>query len=168
MKINDPYATHLPVLHALGKILDIRIVLEYGVGVYSTPTFLDKSYYPTLDVLDTIEKYQVWADRMSERLQDYRWSFVDKPLDLWVYDLIFIDSGQSIDERLIDIQFVAKNLPANAHTVVIIHDIENSPYIRASSAFWGRFIYSRLTPHTGVFWNTFNKDLREVWRLLDD
>src|SRR4051794_36469667 len=64
---ND-YATHLPVLIALGGYLPIRRVLELGSGLYSTPAFLDRGAFPYLELLLSIEHDREWGGRVADHV----------------------------------------------------------------------------------------------------
>ena len=50
----SPFATHVPLLRAVGK--GIKTVLELGAGEFSTRLFLDRTYYPDLIELVTVEQ----------------------------------------------------------------------------------------------------------------
>jgi len=55
------YGTHIPILKALAKAIEIRSVIEFGAGRFSTPLFLDRAAFPLLERLVSIETDKTWA-----------------------------------------------------------------------------------------------------------
>jgi hypothetical protein len=83
-------------------------VLEFGSGLYSTPLFLNRNYYPNLMLLDSLEHNRQWADKVAAACsKDSRLLLlcVPEPLekavgnDLRQYDLILIDNGDTWTTR---------------------------------------------------------------------
>lgn len=141
----DVYATHLPALRAVCNAIRPVRVLEFGGGLYSTP-FLSTH----AEQVVTVEADDGWRARLAAR----GWPNVDVRAafegELGGYDLIFIDDGQSADERANTIQRVTAAKPG---AVTVIHDFEQRAYQQAASGFDHRVVFDGLTPHTGVLWN---------------
>ena len=70
--LND-YATHIPILIGLSRLRQIRHVLEFGCGHYSTLTFLNRSAFPHLEQLHSVENDDAWAATIQEAASDSRW-----------------------------------------------------------------------------------------------
>src|SRR5213083_1622075 len=82
-RAKNPYATHLPILVGIARLLKVKRVLELGCGQYSTSTFLDRSAFPDLITLHSLENDRHWIEKMSEMIRkDPRasLSFVDGPM----------------------------------------------------------------------------------------
>src|SRR5215211_1810321 len=72
--LND-YATHIPILIGLARLREIRNVLEFGCGNYSTLTFLNRSAFPHLERLHSVENDDVWAATIQDTAHnDNRWT----------------------------------------------------------------------------------------------
>src|ERR1043165_8497902 len=72
--LND-YATHIPILIGLARLREIRSVLEFGCGNYSTLTFLNAAAFQHLDRLDSIENDDSWAATIQNAAAaDQRWA----------------------------------------------------------------------------------------------
>jgi hypothetical protein len=63
----NEFATHIPILIGIARILPIRHVLELGCGTYSTLTFLNRTALPDLIGLDSLETDLAWAERLRRR-----------------------------------------------------------------------------------------------------
>lgn len=151
----DPYATHLPVLRALGRQFSIRRVLEFGAGLYSTGEFLNRGSFPHLEQLVSIEEDASWRHRLQHIIDDQRWDCpAVPPMDALLsgagaFDLIFIDDGLKVSERVLTIRAVtAARLPC----VVVIHDFEQMAYQQAA-VFDHEHIFTYAVPWTAVLWN---------------
>jgi predicted O-methyltransferase YrrM len=164
----NPYATHLPVLLALGQALPVRRVLELGAGSHSTPAFANPSYFPELTSLVSLEDDSEWFETLSAlpglggpnvelRLVDAVRHSV--PSDLSMFDLVFIDDSQVLAERAQTIRSVALTKPTG---VVAVHDYEQRAYRAATRwpHFKHRFIFKTFTPQVGVLWNGADVDVR--------
>jgi predicted O-methyltransferase YrrM len=62
---ND-YATHVPILIGLARMREIKNVLEFGCGHYSTLTFLNRAAFPHLVKLHSIENDSSWSETIRE------------------------------------------------------------------------------------------------------
>ena len=167
--LND-YATHIPILIGLARLRDVRSVLEFGCGRYSTLTFLNRSAFPHLERLHSIENDDAWAHTIEEAAgNDLRWrlqvvkreiSESVAELDLESFDLILIDDSKISEQRCATIRAVAAKEPK--HPWIVIHDFEFGEYRRAASAFQHRHRFRAYNPETGVVGNRLDQ-----WKTLD-
>ena len=168
--LND-YATHIPVLIGLAKLREIRNVLEFGCGHYSTLTFLNRDCFPRVERLHSIENDDSWASKIEEAAQqDPRWSLhvvngeireSIADLDLETYDLILIDDSKTSAQRAATIRAIARKQPQ--HAWIVIHDFEVDEYREAASGFKHRHRFRAYNPETGVVANSNHIG----WRIVD-
>lgn len=144
----DPTATHLPVFEDLFKRFQIKTVLEFGCGMFSTAMFVNAG----CDVTSIEMQNKSWYDKVKSELPTvdlrlalgpHEWEELDlKPR----YDLIFVDGHR--DSRP-DCLIWAKD-----HTdLIVAHDTEHPAYD------WGRadmsgFVmteHKELSPWTTVW-----------------
>jgi hypothetical protein len=159
---NNPFATHLPVLHALGKDARIRRVLEFGGGDYSTRTFLDREHFPYLERLHTVEVSPDWRTRLDDLLEDPRFDMSDGYLSklLGFYplerpDLIFIDDCIEVADRVRTIRMAGELVLGDdapwAQALVVIHDYEIHEYVQAARQYWTlEYVETAAKPYTGL------------------
>lgn len=159
----DAYASHLPMLTALGAWLPVRRALELGGGRYSTLTLLDRARYPHLEKLVTVETDAGWREWLRANVDDARWELADS-IPPWIgeYDLVFIDDGHSLDERVASIEAVSAAWPCAA---VVIHDFEQTAYQRAADFDWLE-VYTGRLPWTALAWNGERAELEELCHAL--
>src|SRR5690349_21892922 len=167
--LND-YATHIPILIGLARIREIRSVLEFGCGNYSTLTFLNASAFPQLERLQSIENDESWAGTIQEVAKhDSRWTLrvvngeiADAvcDIDLEAFDLILIDDSKSSAQRAATIRAIATKQPQ--HAWIVIHDFEVEEYRRAASGFKNRHRFRAYNPETGVVGNRVAE-----WKTID-
>jgi hypothetical protein len=112
------YTTHLPVLEAMCFWAKPKIVLEYGGGHYSTKFFLSLP----IKELWTVETDSFWAAEIVSG--DERHQIVAAP-PARTPDLILIDDGFSLEERVKTIERVSASRP---DALVVIHDFEQPDY----------------------------------------
>ena len=158
--IND-YATHIPILIGLARIRQIRSVLEFGCGRYSTLTFLNRTAFPHLERLHSIENDDSWAATIQQIAQeDRRWSLqlvegeiseTVSNLDLESFDLILIDDSKTSAQRAATIRAVGLKQPERPW--IVVHDFEVEEYRRAASGFRHRHCFRAYNPETGVVAN---------------
>ena len=159
------YATHIPILIGLARLREVRSVLEFGCGHYSTLTFLNASAFPNLERLHSIENDDSWAQTIEDAAgSDSRWrlqlvkgeiSESVPDLDLESFDLILIDDSKISEQRAATIRAVAAKEPK--HPWIVIHDFEFEEYRRAASAFPHRYRFRAYNPETGVVGNQMNE-----------
>lgn len=170
--LND-YATHVPILLGLARMREIRNVLEFGCGRYSTLTFLNRAAFPHLVQLHSIENDSSWSETINDLARgDDRWTpqlvrgniaEAVSDIDLECFDLILIDDSKTSAERAATICAVAKKQPQRPW--IAIHDFEIGEYQQAASAFRRRYKFRAYTPKTGLISNSAI-DTRWLKRLL--
>ena len=158
--LND-YATHIPTLIALARIRQITSVLEFGCGHYSTLTFLNRSAFPQLKRLESVENDVLWAETIQSAVgDDARWALklVDSEiadavsdLDFEQFDLILVDDSKTSTQRAATIRAIARRHPQRA--CIVIHDYEVDEYRDAATAFKHRYAFKSYNPQTGIVSN---------------
>ncbi|HKN82902.1 MAG TPA: class I SAM-dependent methyltransferase [Pyrinomonadaceae bacterium] len=158
--VND-YATHIPILIALARTREIRNVLEFGCGHYSTLTFLNRSAFPQVERVKSIENDPSWAHIIREiASNDARWmlelvehEIADSvwDLDLEQFDLILIDDSKTSTQRSATIRAVARKQPQRPW--ILIHDYEVNEYRMAAKDFRYRYAFKTYNPETGLVSN---------------
>jgi methyltransferase family protein len=166
--VND-YATHVPILMGLARLREIRSVLEFGCGHFSTHTFLNASAFPHLERLHSIENDDSWAQTIQDATNDERWTLQlvngeisesVSDLDLESFDLILIDDSKTSAQRAATIRAIAAKHPQ--HPWIVIHDFEIDEYRDAASTFKHRHRFRAYNPETGVLANQVND-----WKTID-
>jgi len=169
---ND-YATHVPVLIGLARRREIKSVLEFGCGYYSTLTFLNRLVFPRLERLRSIENDAAWSQRVTELAKnDSRWTLDLVPgeiadsvrdLNLETFDLVLIDDSKISAQRAATIRAVANKQPQRPW--IVIHDFEFQEYRDAARGFAHRHSFRAYNPHTGLVCNK-PVDVASLGRLL--
>jgi hypothetical protein len=173
--LND-YATHVPILIGLARLREIKNVLEFGCGYYSTLTFLNRSAFPHLKQLQSVENDASWAETIQEAARhDERWTLqlvedevanFTPRLDLEAYDLILIDDSKTSAQRAATIRSIAA--PKSQHPWIVIHDYEVDEYRQAAIGFKHRYTFTAYNPQTGVMSNKPNNELKSLHRLVKE
>ncbi|HEX5875536.1 MAG TPA: hypothetical protein VFY60_12885 [Pyrinomonadaceae bacterium] len=155
------YATHVPVLIGIARIREVRNVLEFGCGYYSTLTFLNAAVFPHLERLESVENDAAWAETINEiGKNDPRWTLnlVEGEIsesvstfDFEAFDLILIDDSETSDQRVRTIREFAKRPPHRPW--IVIHDFEVEDYRRAASGFRQTHRFKAYNPNTGLLWS---------------
>jgi hypothetical protein len=161
-RAQNAYATHIPVLIGLATIRPIWRVLEFGCGHYSTKTFLDRSVFPDLKELQSIDNDPGWAETMRDATKDdvrCNVTVVKGPMceavekfDLEAFDLILVDDSTNAADRAKTIRALSGFHPSNPW--LVIHDYEVEEYRSAASGFKQRFTFKAYNPHTGLISNS--------------
>lgn len=166
----------MPVLIGLARIREVRNVLEFGCGQYSTLTFLNLAVFPHLERLESVENDAAWAKTIHETAKnDSRWTLhlvngeisdSVSTLDLEAFDLILIDDSQTSDQRVCTIREVANRAPHRPW--VVIHDFEVDDYRRAASGFRQSHRFRAYNPNTGLLWNntTHARRAKSIDRII--
>ena len=149
--IADAYATHLPVLRELGRVVNPKTVVEFGAGPYSTRAFLDRGLFPALERLVSFESNEGWLRTLPEdaRLQAFgagESEMVGSMAKLADADLIFIDSATAAGRNAIIRAVAASGFKGS----VVVHDTENDIYHAALGLFAHEARSARWTPGTSV------------------
>lgn len=168
----------MPVLISLTTIREFRSVLELGCGYYSTLTFLNRSAFPHLERLQSVENDVSWAETVAEVAKnDPRWKLTltdgeiaqaISTIDLEAFDLILVDDSKTAAQRVATIQAIARKEPRRAW--IAIHDFEVDEYRRAASNFRQRYSFKVYNPWTGLVWNglTESRSLKALDRVLKE
>jgi precorrin-6B methylase 2 len=173
------YATHIPILIGLARLRKIRSVLEFGCGHYSTLTFLNRSAFPHLEQLHSIENDNAWAATMQDAARhDDRWTLrlingeiSDSVPDLESFDLILIDDSKTSAQRAATIRAIAAKHPQRPW--IVIHDFEIDEYRHAASTFKHRHRFRAYNPETGVVsnqiceWKNIGRIIKSKAKLLE-
>ena len=178
--LND-YATHVPILIGLARLREIKSVLEFGCGYYSTLTFLNRTAFPHLERLQSVENDASWAETIHEAAKsDERWTLklvrreiADSvpSLNLEAFDLVLIDDSKTSTQRSATIRAVAGKQPQSPW--IVIHDFEVEEYRRASAGFKQRHAFKAFNPETGVLsnrptqWKSLDRTIRSYARTLE-
>lgn len=171
---NNAFATHIPVLTALGHIIPIRRVLEFGSGTISTLLFLNPSVFPYVESLVSYENDNDWYQMVRSQTADPRLDLyfvqghmhtIIESLDLSNFDLIFVDDSKSAEQRSQTITQLA--LRKDEITgLVVVHDFEQLAYRRAASPFVYRKRIRAFNPEVGLLWTRNDLDPR-VFKQID-
>jgi hypothetical protein len=171
-RAENPYATHLPVLVGISRLLSVKRVAEFGCGRYSTLTFLDRSVFPDLVALHSFEDDPGWREEIAAMTRDdprMRLTAVAQPMSevvariaLQEYDLVFVDDSTHLAGRAATIREVACR--CGRTQVVIMHDYEQRVYRKAARPFRNRFAFATFNPSTGVAWNGGSLDKAQLRR----
>ena len=169
-RARNGYATHVPILIGLARLREIRNVLEFGCGYYSTLTFLNRAAFPHLERLQSVENDASWAETIHEAAKsDERWTLKlirreiaesVSALDLEAFDLVLIDDSKTSMQRSATIRAVAGKQPQRPW--IVIHDFEIEEYRRAAAGFKHRHVFKAFNPETGVLSNHVTH-----WKSLD-
>jgi predicted O-methyltransferase YrrM len=176
-RARNDYATHVPILIGLATIREIRNVLEFGCGHYSTLTFLTRSAFPHLEQLQSVENDAAWAETIQRSVKDNRWDLklvsgevADSvsTLDLEAFDLILIDDSKNSAQRVATINAISNKQPRRPW--IVIHDFEVDDYRKAASGLRQRYAFKVYNPWTGLVWNSVTEARRakSLDRLLKD
>ena len=176
--LND-YATHVPILIGLARLREIRNVLEFGCGYYSTLTFLNRAAFPHLERLQSVENDASWAETIHEAAKrDERWTLklirreiADSVPDLESFDLVLIDDSKTSTQRSATIRAVAAKQPQRPW--IVIHDFEVGEYRRAAADFKHRHTFKAFNPETGVLsnrpahWKSLDRTIKAKARAIE-
>ncbi len=168
----NPYATHLPILMAVGRLRPVRRVLELGCGRHSTLAFLNRMAFPDLVSLHSLEDDRTWAETISNEVgNDPRFNLMIlnnsvasavSSMDLSLYDLILVDDSANAAQRVDTIGHVLRNCPRQC--IVAIHDYE-VPQYRQVGRLTHHFRFTCLCPNTGVLWHDAGLSIFQLRRI---
>jgi hypothetical protein len=157
----EPYATHVPVLVGIAAAFKPNVLVEFGSGMFSTLSFLDRIAFPSLKAVRSYENNQQWFDQMRQRLpsnagvdlefvegQMYR--AVDRATTS-AAAMIFIDDSVSAEERAHTVQEVARR--CGPEPLVVMHDHDLLKLRLATHKFEHRIAFETYNPQTSVMWH---------------
>lgn len=157
----NSFASHIPVLIGIGKIIQPKSVLELGPGLFSTPLFVNPVFFPNVSHITCVESEKDWYEKVQSNFigkDMVELVFAEPNVSNYVssietsFDLIFIDDSLTTEERASTIKKVAQMKDLN-NTVVVIHDFEVPEYQQASRLFEHRYIFQCFNPNIGVVYN---------------
>jgi hypothetical protein len=173
-RARNDYATHVPILIGLARMREIKNVLEFGCGYYSTLTFLNRSIFPQLERLQSVENDSSWGETLQEVAgKDNRWVLkliegeianAVSNLNLEAFDLILIDDSTSSAQRAATIRATANRRPQRPW--IVVHDFEVEEYQRAARDFGKRYIFKSYNPQTGLVCNNGGPDIKPLNKIL--
>lgn len=120
----DNYASHLPIFEKVFATFEIKKVLEFGLGKFSTPFFVNHAEL----VVSVEQESKEWYERMKAQINSPNWHIIFQPDPKLVFeqfdadnqkpDLVFSD-GAPKTRCLVANQAMQRNVP-----VVVLHDAE--------------------------------------------
>lgn len=159
------WGSHIPALKSISNAFDIRTVIEFGAGEFSTKTFLDRDIFPNLERLISYEHDNGWIKRLRKEIDDDRWTFmychVESMLEAAGFaepaDLVFIDCGRP-NKAGFDYGIRGDLLAyfEDSDSIVAMHDTETRPltdYAKACGYKSKQNYVSPYGPSTGIFSN---------------
>jgi predicted O-methyltransferase YrrM len=159
---HNDYATHVPILVGIASAIRIERILEFGSGMYSTLTFLNRQVFPDVSHVDSVESDPEWMSKVSAAAKgDPRLSIclVEEPIErvlreihLNSYDFILVDSSTAAGRRASLIRELAARQDFSA--LVAVHDFEIGLYRAAAKGFRHVVQYTAYNPRTGILWQT--------------
>lgn len=167
----------IPVLALLSLIQRPKRILELGAGKFSTPEFVNRKLFQGVERLDSFEngtdKYKQECTRVFGVNDDtYRLVLfpyerlmpdIIRDVDLAFYDLILVDDSEDMVIRARTISYVIAH--QTNQQIVLVHDLENNLYIRATAAAKHRFIFTAVRPFTAIIWKEFEMPLDKLVQL---
>lgn len=162
-----PFTTHLPILIGLSFYYEISSVLEFGSGLSSTVSFINKKSFPNINKITSYENNLEWYEKVKQKVShDPRVSLIYKEgkisdcvkdEDIQNYDLVFIDDSMNLKDRSETIRNVIQKNPK----FVAIHDFENSGYRKSLGEYKNTYHFKCLLPNTGVYSKEFDMEIME-------
>lgn len=89
------YGSHVPALVSIAKAVPIRSAVEYGSGFFSTGAFLNRDWFPDLEILRSHESDLRWCKEVQKRYgDDQRW-------ECWFHSLDSMTASNRTDADLV-------------------------------------------------------------------
>ena len=159
---HNDYATHVPILVGIASAIRVERILEFGSGMYSTLTFLNRQVFPDVLHVDSVESDPEWMSKVSAAAKGdprLRIRLVEEPIQrvlreihLNSYDFILVDSSTDAGRRASLIRELAARQDFSA--LVAVHDFEIGLYRAAAKGFRHVVQYTAYNPCTGILWQT--------------
>lgn len=156
MYVRDNVGTHIPVLDLMIRLSNVKHILEFGSGVYSTNKLLE---FPSLEMLTSYEDIPDWFAKIA-KVKNNKFNLVfekdllgiARTINLDEFDLIFIDCCDLPEKRAPIIKAISERKP---RAIIVIHDvyddIDRIPGVLNN--FDNLAIYAKFGPATGILWN---------------
>ena len=155
----DPYSTHLPTLTAILDAVEIKSVIEFGCGRYSTPLFADRG----IDLISVEQQSDAFFKIMEDMYAETKNVCIMylpgclraieflSGVDLPGVDLILVDGEQNSRPGLVQAGF-------DKADIIVGHDTED-----------GRYRWDTVKPPKG--WTVIDietsKPFTRVWTKTD-
>lgn len=133
-----PYGSHMNALKAIGRSFKIGSVLEFGAGIYSTPIFLNRDYYPNLEQIVSLENDLSWIDKLKNQIKDNRLRLQYCHLETMAEvvgqvsdaDLYFVDCALCKDLESYEFELRVKIIEKLIHKngIIVTHDSDFDKY----------------------------------------
>ena len=159
------YRTHLPVLNHILSTVNIKRVIEFGPGNFSTPLFVSKCERVQCIEMQSEEWYKIVKEKNG---QHDNFSVTCSLSAKGFYDLHYINNVDlvfcdgHVETRPEVINFFEDKSP-----IIVAHDTEDPIYgwERVKLNYhYSRFDYKKARPYTSVF--TTNKELLKTLETL--
>lgn len=156
MYVRDNVGTHIPILDLMIRLSNVKHILEFGSGVYSTNKLLE---FPNLEMLTSYEDVPDWFAKIA-KVKNSKFNLVFEkdllgiarsiPLD--EFDLIFIDCCDLPEKRAPIVKVISERRPK---AIIVIHDIYDdiNRCPGTIEGFDNLMIYAKFGPATGILWN---------------
>jgi hypothetical protein len=135
-------------------------VVEFGCGLYSTSTFLNRNIFPNLTELLSFENDLRWLESIAALAsKDPRLHVISvegaihaaaRGVPLTGFDLLFVDDSTCTEDRCKTIGIVSASVGSG--TAMLIHDFEVRDYRRALPRGIQVFVFDALMPLTAACW----------------
>jgi len=161
----NPFSTHLVLLNKLFDQFTPSSIFEYGMGLYSTPFFLEKAD----EVISVEMQYQDWYDRINEEFADDKFTCVCKlgPTEAIDYfesldrdfDMVFVDGVT---------RWLCINKAFSKTKVIVTHDTEHTSPTYGWDRVdvpedWVTFTDAVRNPYTTIYYhNSLNLDFSDL------
>ncbi len=167
----DNYGSHLSILEKVFTTFEIKKVLEFGLGQFSTPFFVSHAEV----VVSVEQESQEWYERTKTQINSANWYPVFQPDPQVVFgrfdagsqnfDLVFSD-GAAETRCLVANLAMERNVP-----VIVLHDVEKVWYYQwnllSIPANYGRFNFRHrkgANKVTTILANS-NQSILEQWSI---
>lgn len=148
----ETYGSHQAVLRRIAEKCEIRSVVEYGCGEYSTLLFLDTGVFKDVTSVDSYDSDNDWMNSIRARAYSDRLHLHYRELDElpWINpkpiaDLIFIDCGAEWSNGKYSYDIRARLIhrhKTDSH-IVVVHDTEDPQLAAACES---SYIFSSVIP----------------------
>lgn len=143
------YGSHRAVLEAIAKTFTIKTAFEFGIGKYSTATFLDRVAFQDLERLVSFETNSDWVERAKR--EDPRHEIVVAPPDTLTEicnrfgraDLVLVDG---MDDHRIASALASKEFC----DLIVYHDVEEPLHRRIFKEFRFYAVHREIAPWTAI------------------
>lgn len=152
--------SHKPLLIKIGEIFGdkIRKSVELGSGLYSTPLFLDRKYFPNMEIFISYESDVKWFKIVSESIKDKRFDFRFyqnyNEIDITLSgDLLFVDGIKKHRKQILTDMH-------NNFDLVVCHDTDLKWFTDEEKSYFKYFWeYKPKGRHTGIMSNFIDIEL---------